>query len=92
MVRVPLTRREMEYLLAGRGQRLWPDEERLCRRLRQALTDGTPPCLTRLQVQMVQDWIDDASAAGFGARIRTPEERAISAKLETALATPPGDD
>lgn len=83
---VPLTRREIEYLLAGRGRAFWPDEERVVRKLRAALEAGEPPALSRLQVQMVRDWIEEQSAAGFGAGVRTPEERAIAEKLRVALA------
>jgi hypothetical protein len=83
---VPLTRREIEYLLADRGRAFWPDEERVLRKLRASLEAGEPPALSRLQVQMVRDWVDERSSSGFGARARTPEEQIIDEKLRAALA------
>lgn len=82
---VPLTRREIEYLLAGRGRTFWPDEERVLRKLRASLEAGEPPALSRLQVQMVRDWVDEQSSSGFGARTRTIEEQTIDEKLRAAL-------
>jgi hypothetical protein len=84
---VPLTRREVECLIAWRGTPFWPDEERVRRRLQSALASGRPLCLSRLQARILYGWLEDRLGGhrGGGA-VMNLEEAAIADKLKQALA------
>lgn len=85
---VPLTPREMELLIAWRQQPLWPDEERILSKLRQALREGISPRLSRLQIEIVHGWVEEQIGGHYGRRVLNPDERIIMGKLEAALNGP----
>jgi hypothetical protein len=83
---VPLTPREIEYIIGWKSKAFWPDEERVLRKLRQALEQRQAPQLSRLQVQIVQGWAEERLGGHYGGgQAHNPEERSIANKLRAAL-------
>lgn len=83
---VPLTPREIEFILAWRGRAFWPDEERVLNKLRVAMEKGEEPSLSRFQVQLVYEWVEEQLGGRYGGgRVQNPEEQAIVDKLRMAL-------
>ncbi len=86
---VPLTRREIALAISWRPEPFWPDEERLLRRLRQALGGAGGVSLTRLQAQILAGWAEQLVSGHYGRAAAAPEERAILDKLRVALDQQP---
>lgn len=84
-MQVPLTKREVEFVLGWKKQGFWPDEERVLRKLRQALEQGQPPKLSRLQVRIILGWAEEQLGGAYGGRVLNIEERSILDKLEAAV-------
>lgn len=83
---VPLSRREIELLLGWKERAFWPDEDRVRRKLQQALEQGEPPVLSRLQVEILQGWAEEQLGARYGGgAVLNPEEGAVRRKLQEAL-------
>ena len=83
---VPLTHREIEFILGWKGKAFWPDEERVLGKLRRALQSMEPLSLSRVQIQIIQGWIEEQVGGHYGGgAIINPEERAIAHKLSAAL-------
>ena len=83
---VPLTPREVELLISWKEKAFWPDEERVLRKLRQALAEGRAPDLSRLQIRIAYGWAEERMGGHYGGgEVRNPEERAIADKLRAAL-------
>ena len=83
---VPLTHREIEFILSWREQTFWPDEERVLRKLRRALASREAPRLSRLQVQIMYGWGEEQTGGHYGGgAVGNPEERTIMDKLRTVL-------
>ena len=83
---VPLTPREIELVIAWKGEVFWPDEERVLRKLRRALENSEVPQLSRLQVQIIYGWAEEQMGGHYGGgEVRNPEERAIVDKLRAVL-------
>ena len=86
---LPLTSREIALIMGWRRDSFWPDEERVLRKLQRALDAGTPPTLSRLQVQMLQGWGEEQVGGHYGSAVANPEERAVMSKLRVALEENP---
>ena len=82
---VPLTQREIELVLRWREGAFWPDEERVLAKLREAHESGASLRLSRLQVQIVQGWVEEQVGGHYGGRSANPDEQAIGLKLSAAL-------
>ena len=83
---LPLTRREIEYIIAWKTEAVWPDEKRVVDKLRQALAVGEAPSLSSLQVRIILNWAEEQTGGHYGGgQVRNPEERSIISKLEAAL-------
>ena len=83
---LPLTRREIEYIIAWKTEAVWPDEKRVINKLRQALAVGEAPSLSSLQVRIVLNWAEEQTSGHYGGgQVRNPEERSIIGKLDAAL-------
>ena len=84
---LPLTPREIEYIIAWRPQPFWPDEQRVLGKLHRALSAADTPKLSPFQVRIILCWVEEETGGHYGGgQVRNPEERAIVEKLETALA------
>ena len=83
---VPLTSREIEFIIAWKGKAFWPDEERVLNKLRRALESREAPRLSRLQVQIIHGWAEEHLGGHYGGgEIQNPEEVVIMGKLHVAL-------
>ena len=83
---VPLTHREIEFVLSWRERPFWPDEERVLRKLKRALENREAPRLSRLQVQIMYGWGEEQTGGHYGGgAIGNLEEQTIMDKLRTVL-------
>jgi len=83
---IPLTRREIEFIIGWKQKAFWPDEERVLKKLRRALGNEEALRMSRLQVQIVFGWGEDQVSGHYGGgQIGNPEEQAIMDKLRGAL-------
>ena len=83
---VPLTHREIELILGWKAKAFWPDEERVLSKLRRALQNEEPLKLSRVQIQIVQGWIEEQVGGHYGGgAVINPEEQSIAHKLRAAL-------
>jgi len=83
---VPLTPREIEFIIGWKARAFWPDEERVLNKLRRALESSDPPRLSRLQVQIICGWAEEQLGGHYGGgEMKNPEEQAIMRKLQAAL-------
>ena len=84
---VALTSREIELILAWKGKPFWPDEERVLGKLRRALeSEGGELGLSRLQIGIINGWIEEQVASHRGGGdVMNPEESLILGKLRAAL-------
>ena len=86
-MQIPLTQREIEYILEWKKGAFWPDEERVLGKLRRALERCEPLKLSRLQIKIIRGWAEEQLGGHYGGgAVVNPEERAILGKLESALA------
>ena len=84
---VPLTNREIKYIISWKSESFWPEEMRLVAKLKRALTSGEPLQLSRLQTQLVYGWVEEQMDGPYGRAASNIEERTIAEKLINALAT-----
>lgn len=85
---VPLTEREVRLVIDWRQAAggLFPDEDRVLRKLRGALDAAVAPDLSRLQVQIVLGWIEgQVEGRRGGGAVVTPEEASILGKVRRTL-------
>ena len=82
---VLLNHREIELITRWRERAFWPDEERVLAKLRKSLESAEPLSLSRLQIQMIQGWVEEQVGGHYGGRAANPEEQAIGRKLSAAL-------
>jgi len=83
---LPLTRREIEFIIGWKQKAFWPDEERVLKKLRRALGSEDVLQMSRLQVQIVFGWGEDQVSGHYGGgQVGNPEEQAIMDKLRGAL-------
>lgn len=85
-VDLPLTERELRLVIGWKAEAFFPDEERVLRKLRQALDSGRPPDLSRLQLQIVHGWAEEQVGGHYGGgAVANPDEARVLRKLEQAL-------
>jgi len=84
-VRVPLTNREIEYIISWKSETFWPDEIRLVAKLKRSLSSDEPLQLSRLQMQLVYGWAEEQMAGPYGRAMGNIEERTIAEKIMNAL-------
>jgi hypothetical protein len=83
---VLLTHREIELVLRWKEKAFWPDEERVLGKLRRTLQSPEPLKLSRVQIQIIQNWVEEQVEGHYGGgAVLNPEEQAIIHKLSTAL-------
>ena len=83
---LPFTPREIEYIIAWKPEAVWPDENRVLDRLRQALAAGEGPSLSPFQVRIVLKWTEEQTGGHYGGgQVRNLEEHSIIGKLNAAL-------
>ena len=83
---VQLTPRELEIIIAWRGEPFFPDEMRVLKKLEKARALGSRPLLSRLQVEIVRGWAEEQVAGHYGGgEVRLPEEEVIIRKLQDSL-------
>jgi hypothetical protein len=64
----------------------FPDEDRVLRKLRQALDDKVDLSLSRLQVQIVHGWAEEALSGPYGGgEVTNPDEAEVLRKIRDAL-------
>jgi len=86
MMIVPLTPREIEFVLSWGERAFWPDEERVLRKLKRALKGRESPRLSRLQVQIMYGWGEEQTGGHYGGgAVGNLEERTIMNKLRVVL-------
>lgn len=91
VMNLPLTPREIKYIIAWRPQPFWPDEQRLLGKLHRALSTADTPQLSPLQVRIILKWVEEEIGGHYGGgQVRNSEERVILAKLDAALAEAQG--
>ena len=86
-VYLTFTARELRLILGWReAGAFFPDEDRVLRKLRRALADGTVPSLSRLQIQIVHGWAEEALSGPYGGgEVTNPDEAGVLHKLRDAL-------
>lgn len=83
---VPLTNREIGFIIAWKKKAFWPDEERVLKKLRMAMERDEAPRLSHLQVRIIYGWGEEQLGGHYGGgEVRNPEEQAIVNKLRAAL-------
>jgi hypothetical protein len=87
-VALQLTARELRLVIAWKdGDTFFPDEERVLRKLRQALEAGEPARLSRLQLQILNGWAEEQVGGHYGGgEVRNPDEAAILNKIRDSLS------
>ena len=88
-MKVPLTSREIEYVLGWKEKSFWPDEERIIRKLRVALDTSEELKLSFLQVRIIYGWVEENIGGHFGSRVVNGEENSLLQKLELILEQTP---
>ncbi len=84
---LPLTNREIEYIISWKLDTFWPDEARLVAKLKRALSSDEPLQLSRLQTQLIYGWAEEQMDGPYGRSASNIEERTIAQKLQSALET-----
>jgi len=81
------TVRELQMVLGWRERgAFFPDEDRVLRKLRRALEEDTPLLLSRLQVQIVHGWAEEALSGPYGGgEVTNPDEAGVLHKIREAL-------
>ena len=83
---VPLSTREIEYILSWKHKNAWPDEQRVLKKLRTALIDDIPLQLSVVQAKIVRAWVEEKTSGHYGGgQIINVEESSILHKLHTAI-------
>jgi hypothetical protein len=82
---VPLTNREIEYVISWKSETFWPDEARLIAKLKRALGSDEPLQLSRLQTRLIHGWAEEQMDGPYGRSASNIEERTIVQKLQNAL-------
>ncbi len=82
---LPLSKREMEYVISWKAEAFWPDEARIINKLKRALDSGEALQLSRLQMQIVEGWAEEQMGGAYGSMALNTEDRAIAQKLQSAL-------
>ena len=82
---VLLNHREIELITRWRERAFWPDEERVLAKLRKSLESAEPLNLSRLQIRIIQGWVEEQVGGHYGGRSANQEEQAIGRKLRAAL-------
>lgn len=83
---IPLTRREIEFVIGWKQKAFWPDEERVLKKLRRALESEEALRMSRLQAQIVFGWGEDQVSGHYGGgQVGNPEEQSIMDKLRGVL-------
>jgi hypothetical protein len=82
---LPLSNREIEYVITWKEEAFWPDAARIINKLKRALDSGEALQLSRLQVQIVQGWAEEQVGGPYGSMTLNTEERGIAQKLQSAL-------
>ena len=79
--------RELRMVLGWRARgAFFPDEDRVLRKLRQALDDKVDLSLSRLQVQIVHGWAEEALSGPYGGgEVTNPDEAEVLRKIRDAL-------
>jgi|TARA_Y100000814_G_scaffold122424_1_gene87787 hypothetical protein len=85
---VPLSTREIEYILSWKHENAWPDEQRVLKKLRTALIDDIPLQLSVVQAKIVRAWVEEKTSGHYGGgQIINVEESSILHKLHTTAIT-----
>ncbi|MDA0333549.1 MAG: hypothetical protein O2782_00095 [bacterium] len=86
-VLLTLTARELRLILGWRETgAFFPDEDRVLRKLRRALEDSRVPSLSRLQIQIVHGWAEEALSGPYGGgEVTNPDEAGVLHKVREAL-------
>jgi hypothetical protein len=86
-LQLELTERELRMVLTWRQEgAFFPDEDRVLRKLRQALVESAPLQISRLQVQIVHGWAEEELGGSYGGgEVTNPEEAVLLSKLRRAL-------
>jgi len=86
-VHLRLTDRELRMVLGWRQEgAFFPDEDRVLRKLRQALDEKAPLQLSRLQIQIVHGWAEEELGGPYGGgEVVNPDEAAVLGKIRDAL-------
>ena len=84
---IALSSREIRLLITWSASRqMFPDEERVRRKLSAALEQNRPLELSRIQIQILHAWAEDWWATHYGGgKVVNPDEEAILTKVRTAL-------
>ena len=93
LMKVPLSPREIEYVLAWKDGAEWPDEQRVLTKLRTAITDDTAPRLSIVQAGIVRAWVEEKTSGHYGGgQVFNVEESSIMRKLDNAINSMQGND
>ena len=93
LMEVPLSPREIEYILAWKDGAEWPDERRVLTKLRTALTDDTIPQLSIVQAGIVRAWAEEKTNGYYGrGQVFNVDESSIIRKLDNAINSMRGND
>lgn len=84
---LPLSDRELRLVLGWRSQgAFFPDEERVLRKLRRALEEGTSLEVSRMQLQILHGWAEEMLGGPYGGgEVVNRDEAAVLGKLRQAL-------
>ena len=91
-MKVPLTPRELRLVIGWReaAGSLFPDEERVLRKLRQSLAAAATPELSPLQLRIALGWVEEqVGGRRGGGEVANPDEAAVLAKMRAALDVSP---
>ena len=84
-MKVPLSPREIEYVLAWKDGAEWPDEQRVLTKLRTALMDDTAPPLSIVRAGIVRAWAEEKTNGHYGrGQVFNVDESSIIRKLDNA--------
>lgn len=81
------TQRELQMVLGWRESgAFFPDEDRVLRKLRHAFDENAPLALSRLQVQIIHGWAEEALGGPYGGgAVTNPDEAGVFHKIRDAL-------
>ena len=87
-LQLEFTDRQLRMVLGWRqAGAFFPDEDRVLRKLVEALAQSTPLQLSRLQVQIIHGWAEEELGGSYGGgEVANPEEAVVLSKLQRALA------
>jgi hypothetical protein len=87
MSEILLTDRQIRLLITWSASReLFPDEERLRRKLKLALEENRTPTLSRIQIKILYAWAEQWFGGHYGGgEVVNPDEEEILRKIRAAL-------